>query len=302
MNNKIQSIILFVLIVSTPALANAATPNRQLGRILLQVQARGEAWYVSPVSKTRTYLKDGQAAFSLLRSEGLGIKAADLKKIPVGLNATDRVTDSDGDGHSDFAEVSAGYDPSDSTAGAKPKIDLKLTKKLSGRILLDVEHAGQAWYLNPDDLKRYYLKDGNAAFALMRKLGMGITNIDLAAIPQKAVATPGATVDIGPGRPNPSVNPPADAELDAVKAAFAGVREAYLTGDKEKLKLYSSPSLVPLIDDMNLVVPQTYEYLFAVKAKDTVYVVQYSMTLPGGSASKLTMYFEKIDGKWLLIG
>ena len=301
MNSKILFIILLFFMLSAPALAKAATPSRQLGRILLQVQARGEAWYISPVSKERTYLKDGQAAFSLLRNEGLGIKATDLKKIPVGLNADDRVTDSDGDGYSDFAEVSAGYDPSDSTASAKPKIDMILTKKLSGRILLDVEHAGQAWYLNPSDLKRYYLKDGNAAYVLMRKFGLGITNTDLAAIPQKA-APPVTTVYIGPGRPNPSTSPTTDVELDAVKVAFAGVREAYLTGDKEKLKLYSLPSIAPLIDDMNLVVPLSYEYLFAVKADETHYAVQYSMAAPGESARDLTIVFEKIDGKWLLGG
>jgi len=300
MNNKILSIILFILILSGPALANAATPSRQLGRILLQVQARGEAWYVSPVSKVRTYLKDGQAAFSLLCSEGLGIKAADLKKIPVGLNADDRVTDSDADGYPDFAEVSAGYDPSDSTAGAKPKIDMKLTKKLSGRILLDVEHAGQAWYLNPGDLKRYYMKDGNAAYALMRKFGLGITNADLAAIPQKAAATPDTTVHIGPGVPDSPELP--SAELDAVKAAFAGVRDAYLTGDKEKLKSYSLPAFAPLIDGLDMVVPQTFEYLFAVKASDTVYAVQYRVALPGVSTYDATINFQKIDGKWLLIG
>ena len=61
-------------------------------------------------------------------------------------------------------------------------IDRQLTQKLIGRILLQVESHGEAWYVNPRDSKRYYMADGNAAYLIMRRLGMGISNIDLARI------------------------------------------------------------------------------------------------------------------------
>ena len=56
---------------------------------------------------------------------------------------------------------------------------INLAEKLSGRILLAVESHGEAYYVNPVDNKRYYLKDGEAAYNLMREMGLGITNEDL---------------------------------------------------------------------------------------------------------------------------
>jgi len=45
--------------------------------------------------------------------------------------------------------------------------------------LLQVEKNGEAWYLNPADGKRYYMKDGQLAYQIMRFLSLGITNNDL---------------------------------------------------------------------------------------------------------------------------
>ncbi len=49
-----------------------------------------------------------------------------------------------------------------------------LAQKLSGRILLQVQSHGEAWYINPNDLKRYYLGRPADAFDLMKKLGLGV--------------------------------------------------------------------------------------------------------------------------------
>ena len=51
-------------------------------------------------------------------------------------------------------------------------------KRLSGRILLQVEDKGQAWYINPLDRKRYYLGRPDDALLIMRRLGLGISNRD----------------------------------------------------------------------------------------------------------------------------
>ena len=42
-----------------------------------------------------------------------------------------------------------------------------------------MEELGQAWYINPTDGLRYYMKDGNAAYQIMRFLSLGISNLDL---------------------------------------------------------------------------------------------------------------------------
>jgi len=53
-----------------------------------------------------------------------------------------------------------------------------LAQKLSGRILLQIKKNGEAWYVNPDNLQRYYMGSPNNAFELMSNLGLGITNND----------------------------------------------------------------------------------------------------------------------------
>lgn len=55
----------------------------------------------------------------------------------------------------------------------------KAPLRLSGRILLKVEDLGKAYYVNPTDLKMYYLGTPTEALALMQSFGLGITNYDL---------------------------------------------------------------------------------------------------------------------------
>jgi len=52
-------------------------------------------------------------------------------------------------------------------------------KNLAGKILLKVEDKGQAYYVNPDDLKMYSLGLPSDAFQVMRELGLGISNNDI---------------------------------------------------------------------------------------------------------------------------
>ncbi len=56
------------------------------------------------------------------------------------------------------------------------------SKRLSGKILLKVEDAGKAYYVNPVDLKMHYLGRPADAFQVMRDLGLGITNNDIVKI------------------------------------------------------------------------------------------------------------------------
>lgn len=58
-----------------------------------------------------------------------------------------------------------------------------LVKHLKGRIVLRVQNKGEAWYINPDDGKRYFLGRPADAFRLMKSLGLGITDEDLFNIP-----------------------------------------------------------------------------------------------------------------------
>ncbi len=61
--------------------------------------------------------------------------------------------------------------------------DQNLAQKLSGQILLQVQSHGEAWYVNPVDLKKYYLGRPANAFDLMHNLSIGITSKNLAKFP-----------------------------------------------------------------------------------------------------------------------
>lgn len=181
---------------------DAKLVDRLKGRILLQVERYGEAWYLDPLSKQKFYLKNGATAYQALRKFGLGISNDDINKIPIGLEnrfvlidkdndglpnkleeaigtSIDAV-DTDGDGESDGEEILSGSNPMGSGLDS---FDNDLANRLSGRIVLQIQSHGEAWYINPVDKKRYYLSDGNSAYEIMRYLSLGITDVNLRKIP-----------------------------------------------------------------------------------------------------------------------
>lgn len=176
--------------------------SRVIGFILLQVEEHGEAWYVDEITRLKYYMANGPIAYEMLRTFGLGITNDDLAKIPIGLEERfedldidgdglpDKMEeglktdvnnpDTDGDGFSDGDEALGGFNP---LGEGKMAYDNKMTNRLMGRILLQVESRGEAWYVNPNDGKRYYMKNGDAAYQIMRFLSLGITNEGLRKIP-----------------------------------------------------------------------------------------------------------------------
>jgi len=91
--NTLNTLDLYIAEDSSTAQSNSTTNNSSVGKnlqsrvkgyILLQVESHGEAWYVNPKTGYRHYMKDGAAAYSLMRFYSLGITNADLEKISVG--------------------------------------------------------------------------------------------------------------------------------------------------------------------------------------------------------------------------
>jgi hypothetical protein len=185
--------------------ADISLISRVRGFILLQVQKNGEAWYIDPHTDERYYLGRPADAYAIMRDLGVGITNSNINRIPVALeNIGGQDTDVDGlsddfeaaigtnksakdtdnDGHNDYDELVNNYNPS---GIGHLLIDKKYADTQIGKILIQVEQNGEAWYVYPEDSKRYYLGRPAGAFAIMRQLGLGINNSDLASIPTHLV-------------------------------------------------------------------------------------------------------------------
>ncbi len=192
-NNKLEKTII----------VRAAGPSglwgRLKGRIVLRVEENGEAYYLDPGAGSVNFLGRPADAFAVMRQQGVGIADANLKKIPAGLTADGAAVDTDGDGLPDTLEDALGTDPqavdsdgdgltdseeldrgSDPTDGSCVCLitDYSFVEKSKGKIYLEVEKKGEAWYVNPADGRRYFLGRPADAFAVMRGLGLGISESD----------------------------------------------------------------------------------------------------------------------------
>jgi hypothetical protein len=110
---------------------------------LLQIEDKGQAWYVNPVDGKRYYLGRPHDAFEMMRRLSLGIS-----------------------------------DQNFSTLENNPSA----WRHLAGRILLKTEDLGKAYYFDPVTLNLHYLGRPQDAFNVMRNLGLGITNANLSRI------------------------------------------------------------------------------------------------------------------------
>lgn len=148
---KIIKLIIIFLFCLSPFFANASgLADKLSGRILLNTEGNGEAWYIYPENNKRYYLGRPADAFAVMRELGLGISEENFQKI--------------------------------AQAGMPVPGDTVLSKRLSGRIILQAEKNGEAWYINPLDLKKYYLGRPEDAFKIMRELSLGINRENLAGI------------------------------------------------------------------------------------------------------------------------
>ncbi len=122
---------------------------------------------------------------------GVPVTNADLEKIPVAdynlnvgkdsdndglsdeveaaLGTNPNKADTDGDGYGDKAEILSGYDPL--AKDKKLPINTAYANKMKGKILLQVESHGEAWYVNPADGKRYFLGLPEQAVETLANLG-----------------------------------------------------------------------------------------------------------------------------------
>ena len=144
------SILLFLFLFPGVSKAEINMGNENLynnlkGKIILRVEAKGEAYYIHPDKQKMYYLGRPADAFQVMREQGIGISNDDLSKICTSSDANN---------------------------------DLNFADSQKGKIFLQVEENGEAWYVNPRDSRRYFLGSPANAFGLMRELGLGISEND----------------------------------------------------------------------------------------------------------------------------
>lgn len=116
---------------------NQNLTNRLVGRMLLQVEQKGEVWFIGYDGK-KYYLANGKTAYEILKAFGTGITEAD------------------------FAKLSE----TESTPFGKAHV---------GMIFIRVEKNGEAYYITNDGIA-VYVKDGPAAYSVMKKYSIGATD------------------------------------------------------------------------------------------------------------------------------
>ncbi|MFH1255246.1 MAG: hypothetical protein V1667_02140 [bacterium] len=228
--------------------------RRLSGYILLQVQSRGEAWYMYPNDQKKYYLSRPSDAFGIMRDLSLGAAHEFIA------------------GHVVYPDY------------------------VSGKILLDVEKNGEAYYIYPKNKKAYYLGRPQDAFNIMRDLGLGITDENLNKINTGYFSmTPTA----------PSISPE---ENSGAGRIFSSAANAIRSGKTEE-------AMSCFIPEMRKAVEYTMEFLDA-EGKLTLGDIMSGAKLSGSTENKKTysaevyfswykanvnFYVEKqADGNWLL--
>jgi len=253
MKKKIIVILVFTLFF-TPVLAETSLGEKLKGRILLSVEENGEAWYINPNNLNRYYLGRPNDAFNILKNLGEGISNEDLNKIPVGLiDANEKDSDNDGlsdnleialgtdinkkdtdnDGYDDKDEIENNYDP---VKKDLQQIDKEFTKKHLGKIFLQTEKNGEAWYIDPVSQKRYYLSRPNIAFEIMRQFGLGVKVKHL----ENIIKNKENEIPVTPTPPPVTINNGKD--------VIAKVVLAINNGDMENIKSFFTPEMGIIIE------------------------------------------------------
>lgn len=144
----ILPLVLTGLMAARPSRAAETLAQKLSGRILLQVEAKGRLWYISPVNTLRYYLKDDPSSFELFRVLSVAMSDANLSLIPL--------------------------------VGSTETGDSAFRLKFSGRI---VRQSGtlNMWYVSPLNRQRYALTE--QPLAVLRSLSLGISNANLNTIP-----------------------------------------------------------------------------------------------------------------------
>lgn len=277
--------IIFLAAVNVNALLLS---NRVSGYIVLDVENHGEAWYIFPDNNMRYYLGRPSDSFEVMRNLSVGASNENLNKIPIGvvysgsidsdsdglsddlekaIGTDQNKIDTDGDGYNDKDEIDSGHSP---LGDGILVYDNELINRVAGKILLQVEGNGEAWYISPQTKKRYYLGRPKDAFWIMRNLGLGITSSDLDKIASNVNLNTNSSSNISSAIPksyDECVARRGENVLNELSCWWIPKKRSDINKCKEVENFWNGPEAecALIYDDPNFVFPEDIEQCLAMK-------------------------------------
>ena len=147
----------WLLPLGTRAMETPAEPH--LGKVLIDVSSRGEAWYVNPQTRARVFLGRPAEALERLKERAVHVSFANIARLPA--------------------------------AEGEPRDDA-YAKAQAGLVMAPDDLVGASWYVDPSTGMRLRLAVPDDAWAIMLR-GTPASAATLAAIPVEATAPPAKT-------------------------------------------------------------------------------------------------------------
>ena len=134
-----------VAIVILPSISFAKTDTtltKYYGKVLVETDNKSKIWYVDPLKKEKYPLNSESDAVDVMKKVGVGISNKDINRIKL---------------------------PTSKYSNWR---DYTFAKNLSGRIFVQVQDKGQAWYIDPINFRKYYLGSGKNALNILKSLSI----------------------------------------------------------------------------------------------------------------------------------
>jgi endonuclease YncB( thermonuclease family) len=156
---KIIAIISLLVMTGVPTALDAAEfPEHLLGRVVIDVSSKGEAWYINPQSRMRVYLGRPEEALERLTARTVYLNYLNIARI-----APDNAQAEDG--------------------------DLEYVAQVAGNVMTPNDLIGASWYVDPDRRVRRRLATANDAWRIMQD-GVPVSAAQLAGIPIEGLSLP----------------------------------------------------------------------------------------------------------------
>ncbi|NCB20597.1 MAG: murein L,D-transpeptidase [Clostridia bacterium] len=190
-------LIIFLILIPHSSDASSLAYNLK-GQFILEVEAKGEAWYVDNDNTVRHYLPNDYQALLVLRDLSIGMTNENLAKIPIAVDNRFVRFDSDSDGLDDRVELAIASNPRDRDSDGdgyddaeeikhhfnilgpgRGKINLAFRDRFLGEIVIQVESHGELWYIHPNNGLRYLIADLEDLNNIIKYLALGISSKDI---------------------------------------------------------------------------------------------------------------------------